>query len=515
MLTVAGTAFLVLEEDRGQREFWLGLPGSAQSPRGIPGLLLALWSLHTEESLNFSTRNLSILAITAENLPMMTSSHCCFPSALFITACIGLLGQPAMAGGGPPSYGGNHLQCYKINDMADVRGTVVDVHMAQLGELRNCKLSRTVEFCAPATKTVLETGPNVDAINYNGEGVYDDFVCYTATCDKVDAEERTVLDQFGVRDITLNKPFKLCAPALKLVREACAADSTDDLFVDNCRRLSVSPETCNQAWQISHGTDLRTSCFYGTNANGYTGCYGCGPFNEASGVCTNSCDDSPPPACDDADRTFTLGCPGLSSDSTACNGAWQISRGTFLPTSCFYGPNARGNIGCYGCGPNNELSGVCTNFCDDSPLPACIDDNRTSFTYSCRAVSDMDVCNNTAWQYSRNGLVTSCWWGTSANGSGPGCFGCGPYNELSELCTNSCDDSPLPACNDSSRRYTRNCRNFEEDENACNDAWHISNGTDLPTSCFYGNNYRGDTGCWGCGPSNANAGLCDNLCTAP
>jgi hypothetical protein len=73
--------------------------------------------------------------------------------------------------------------------------------------------------------------------------------------------------------------------------------------------------------------------------------------------------------CEDSARTIFTGGPGsegclLIDDQTTCEMAWV--EGHQGPASCAW-DEALG--GCFGCGPNNEGAGVCTNTCIAPPEP--------------------------------------------------------------------------------------------------------------------------------------------------
>ena len=198
-------------------------------------------------------------------------------------------------------------------------------------------------------------------VDYEGGGCPEDYVCLKIKCDKVEKQERQVMDQFGIRNMELKKPFKLCVPAVK----GCV-DTTKN-FVQWCKDLGQEygdpldhdPAACNKAWQISYGTGLATACYYGGSYEdpNTLACRGCGPNNDETGMCDNTCIDWD--IC--GDRTFLPGTPGSISckdlsDESACNSSWAL--GYSGPTSCFWDGG-----GCYGCGPRRASDGQCTNEC--------------------------------------------------------------------------------------------------------------------------------------------------------
>ncbi len=164
-----------------------------------------------------------------------------------------------------------------------------------------------------------------------------------------------------------------------------------------------------------------------------------------------------------------------------------------------------------------RVSRLCTPAMKDQ----CGNPQRTIFAredqQGCQQFSNDEFACEQAWQFSRGtGEAVSCFFGINVNG-GQGCFGCGPNNEAGGACENSCEGTPTPTCRDPSRSIflsSRNngCRYFSNVPAACELGWQISRGTGEPTSCFLGRNVRGDVGCFGCGPSNQDGGVCYNTC---
>jgi hypothetical protein len=212
--------------------------------------------------------------------------------------------------------------------------------------------------------------------------------------------------------------------------------------------------------------------------------------------------------CLDSSRTLLPGGPGnqgcrvYDSDPTNCNASFIV--GGSGPTSCYI--DEEGD--CEGCGPNNE--GLdCTNACQ--PAPVCAGaPGRTLFVggsggEACREFNDDVAQCNLAFHRSQNGQFTSCF-------TTHACDPCG--DDDSGFCVNSC--VPPPTCLDMTRPNfvggpgTSACRQFEDDETACNQAFHL--GEDGVAPCFYDSD---DGQCRGCGLNNEDDGDCVNTCIAP
>ncbi len=59
---------------------------------------------------------------------------------------------------------------------------------------------------------------------------------------------------------------------------------------ETCTQFADDQASCEMAWQLTGQTGAPVSCFFGTNEMGAgPGCFGCGPGNEAAGICTNTC----------------------------------------------------------------------------------------------------------------------------------------------------------------------------------------------------------------------------------
>lgn len=205
--------------------------------------------------------------------------------------------------------------------------------------------------------------------------------------------------------------------------------------------------------------------------------------------------------CLDATRTLIPGGPGNSgcrtyNNQAACNTSYII--GGSGPTSCYLQDDGD----CEGCGPNNE--GLeCTNVCQPAPFcapgrPTFVGGNGNS---ACQVFNGDSAQCNQAYHRSQNGEFTSCF-NTSV------CDACG--DDESEFCLNSC--VPPPTCVDMTRTNfiggpgTRACRQFDGNETACNQAFHL--GEDGVAPCYYDE----DGDCQGCGINNERDGDCTNTC---
>jgi hypothetical protein len=275
-----------------------------------------------------------------------------------------------------------------------------------------------------------------------------------------------------------------------------------------CKQFDGNQSGCEQAYHL--GRFGVASCFYDGGE-----CRGCGIFNEGSGECTNTC--VPPPTCaEDQTRTNFAGgprsnaCRQYDQDPTTCAISFHRTRdGTVA--SCFHDGSS-----CRGCGFDKEGQGLCTNTCMP---PVCAEDSsRTIFAGgpgrgqlggACTQF-DTDQANcEAAFHRSGTGIFAPCFFD---NGS---CRGCGPSNEGSGACSNTCLHAP--SCTmDSSRTIfvghpgSDGCRRFSGNQTSCLMAFNLGLGG--VESCWYD---TADDECRGCGPFNLNRGLCSNTCAGP
>ncbi|MFQ5514943.1 MAG: hypothetical protein ACE5FG_10940, partial [Myxococcota bacterium] len=224
--------------------------------------------------------------------------------------------------------------------------------------------------------------------------------------------------------------------------------------------------------------------------------------------CVNTCD--PDQICLDPARTIFAGGPGsfaclqFDGDPFSCSAAWHVG-GDLTASSCFYHEGL-----CDGCGPNNQNAGLCVDFCE-AGAPTCADPTRTVFagggpgSGACTQFDGDQVACEAAWHLAgQTGEPSACFYDQGF------CSGCGPNNEGDGVCANTCNPDHL--CLDSLRTIFAGgplsgaCTQFNGDAASCELAWHIG-GDDTASSCFY------DAGiCRGCGPNNANSGLCVDTC---
>jgi hypothetical protein len=283
----------------------------------------------------------------------------------------------------------------------------------------------------------------------------------------------------------------------------CSADPSRTIFAGgpNTGACGDMPNkaTCETAFHL--GNDGIASCYWA----GFS-CRGCGPNNENSGNCVNTCRAGPPSCEGDPARGTFAGWPGSSAcrdfdgDQASCETAFHLSgQGYFA--SCFYHV---GTDQCRGCGPSNVSAGDCTNTC-----PVCEDDpSRTQFAggfSACGAFLDEPSCED-AFHYSPNArLNTSCFW------DGGTCRGCGPPNEGAGLCTNSCGIGDNVCGGDPTRMLfgggsnSGACRNYDT-QSLCDAAFHLTD------ECGFASCYWTGSQCRGCGPNNQSNGSCVNSC---
>jgi len=271
-----------------------------------------------------------------------------------------------------------------------------------------------------------------------------------------------------------------------------------------CTQYNGDLSSCEAAFHITMaGTGA--SCFYDADFNE---CLGCGPSNETLGLCLNSCVPSP---CDNPLRTIHAGgpstgaCTQYDGDLSSCEAAFHITMaGT--GASCFYSDGF-----CLGCGPSNEGDGVCINMCGPS---VCLDATRTigaggPNAQACtRYAGDQAACE-AAFHITQSGEPASCYYDAEFDD----CYGCGPFNELSGFCLNSCGSTP---CEDATRTIDTGgpkigaCHAFDGNPTSCAAAYHFTLSGEI-ASCFYDVAFDE---CNGCGPTNQGDGICLNQCVA-
>lgn len=127
-----------------------------------------------------------------------------------------------------PAHAGklDHLLCYRMRDPLKIK-TAVDMIADLQPEFtqKGCVLVKPVEFCVPATKTNVQPQPFDSGIA--GQPLKNDFICYLAKCPlALPPPSKSVADQFGLRDQSQYKPYKVCVPAYKKPRPCSNLSAT-------------------------------------------------------------------------------------------------------------------------------------------------------------------------------------------------------------------------------------------------------------------------------------------------
>lgn len=298
-----------------------------------------------------------------------------------------------------------------------------------------------------------------------------------------------------------------CAP-----EPTCTGDPSRTVFAggpgnSGCHTYDDNQIVCNQAFILGQGGV--TSCFYDADNDS---CEGCGPFNQADGVCMNAC--RPASCVGDPSRTMFAGGPdsgacqnfGVIAGTANCELAFHI--GQYGVASCYFDADADE---CKGCGPSNQEAGNCVNTCAKCQA----DPARTIFlggpgSQACHEFDGDEASCNQAFHRDTCGHDTSCFY------DGGSCMGCGVQNQQDGVCRNTCEVGPLTCTNDPSRTIdaggpnTSACHQFDGDYVNCQKAFHHS-ATNQATSCYY--DFGADE-CRGCGPSNEFDEQCINTCVA-
>lgn len=362
-----------------------------------------------------------------------------------MTALLGFVLLPMSAGPATLSLAAtnivnedNHLVCFKAKDAVKpkLKGTTVDVLVERFATLTNCSIKKMAEYCVSAFNNVTDEGDGLDPQAFEPGDLFgprqfelnSEFACFKFKCDKVDALTADALSQFGVHQVEVGKPGKICLPTFP---ETCGSKI---FLADTCQ--SVFDETaCDSAWHLNEN-DESTSCFWAPNQRGGgSACFSCGPENEAEMRCDNSCTEETIPACEDDGLVQRGSCHDFDGDESGCENAYQLSERTRLPVSCSYGPNTDSNssTNCSGCGPTNQAGGFCTNACSSEPVPSCADGGR-SFLENCHEAGDEGDCN-TSWEVDgRRFLGASCWWDSATLE----CESCNVNSEFLGQCANVC-----------------------------------------------------------------------------
>ena len=286
---------------------------------------------------------------------------------------------------------------------------------------------------------------------------------------------------------------------------ACPADPTRTVFAGGpqtsaCRQFDGDQPACESAFHL--GLCGVASCFYSGGD-----CLGCGAMNELNGSCSNTCN---PPSCPgDISRTIFAGGPQTSAchqfdgNQPLCAQAFHLGQGGVA--SCYYDVPADE---CRGCGPSNQENGDCVNSC-----PTCTDDgSRTFFAgdglgQGCEQFDGNEASCETAFNFDECRRPTSCHFDSGT------CIPCGPNEEGSFECIETCTGGPPVCAKDPSRTLfagvpnTAACHQYDGNPTSCAQAFH--QGADGFASCFYD---FALAECLGCGTSNESSNLCVNTC---
>jgi hypothetical protein len=135
-------------------------------------------------------------------------------AALVLVSAVGSVGIETAAAQ-------DHMKCYKIKDPLKLKG-IVDIDTPQFGPERGCKIGKSVFFCVPGEKTVVEavdasTDPPtpITPLSITNGAQPGDQICYQVRCPQPFPPDQDVTDQFGRRRITKLIPSLLCTPAIK------------------------------------------------------------------------------------------------------------------------------------------------------------------------------------------------------------------------------------------------------------------------------------------------------------
>ena len=285
----------------------------------------------------------------------------------------------------------------------------------------------------------------------------------------------------------------------------CPADPSRTLLAgmpgyQGCQELGLSAGTaaCQTAFNVGSGGV--TSCY----TDGF-GCQGCGPPNEGNGDCRNTCVSGPPACPDDPTRTTYAGgpntqaCTQFDGNQAACEAAFHT--GQCGETSCYWDS---GN--CLGCGPNNQVNGNCTNTCQD---PTCSADvTRTIYaggpgTSACHTFDGDQTNCEKAYHLGQSGsgtVVASCYYDIGDDE----CRGCGPNNQGSGNCVNTCAVCAADSARDIAPMLE--CAEFDGNQAGCENAFQIDD-CGRSVSCYYRSG-----SCLDCGPDNFSSDNCSNTC---
>jgi hypothetical protein len=291
--------------------------------------------------------------------------------------------------------------------------------------------------------------------------------------------------------------------------DTCAGDATRTIYAGGpgngaCHFFDGNQTNCEKAYHKG-ASSIIASCFYDADDDE---CLGCGPHNQESGACSNTC-----ALCtNDASRTifaggpFTTGCAQFDGDQASCESAFAYDE-LARSVSCFFD-----GVDCSECDADALGDFECRNTCDSGPPTCQRDATRTIFlggpgNQACHALDGDPVSCNQAFHFGNDGFA-SCYYN---NGE---CSGCGSSNQSSGNCLNTCVHGVAPCPEDATRTLfaggpgTEACHQFDGNKPGCLSAYHLDQCRNA-TSCYYDDD---DDECRGCGPNNQQDGACLNTC---
>jgi hypothetical protein len=141
-----------------------------------------------------------------------------FKSQLLCTPAV--KGTPATTGDDSTGIY-DHRRCYKIKDQTKfIAETSLTASQQQFGVDESCSIKgRAKLFCVPVSKQVTEfidkSKDGIPQVQFVGQNLQTDAICYQAKCPKRALGPEMVTDQFGTRTMEKFKSQLLCTPAVK------------------------------------------------------------------------------------------------------------------------------------------------------------------------------------------------------------------------------------------------------------------------------------------------------------
>ncbi len=313
------------------------------------------------------------------------------PTAVRALLAIGVLAFAVPAAAQP--Y--DHLECYKIKDLAPKVKYHADLTPEQTQFLAQtgCEIKVPGKtLCVQAEKANVVPAP---PLSVNGQDARN-YICYNLKCPKLNITYGAE-DQFGARNLTVKKPFQLCAPAREIgfpdppTPTPCLPPATPTATP------TVAP-TCNDLIQNGGETDVDCggpcpACVLGQGCAGGSDCQ--------SGFCTGA-------VC------------------TVCSPGQTQSCGTMLPGACSVGLRTCGPSGTYGsCVAPPGTSETCNG----------VDDN-------CNGVTDEGLGSTTCGVGVCQNTVPNCV-GGSPQSCTPGTPSVEVCNGIDDNCNGSTDEGML------------------------------------------------------------------------